>query len=85
MGHAKAIEKDIFADVIEKIHMLTGSQQRFLQEMLSSREKVSLTSKKKLLKKSFGAWADREDIKGGIEYVDEIRKGWESRLERIKD
>lgn len=77
MGHAKAIEKDIFADVIEKIHMLTASQQRFLQEMLSSREKVSLTSKKKLLKKSFGAWADREDIKGGIEYVDEIRKGWE--------
>lgn len=85
MGHAKAIEKDIFADVIEKIHMLTASQQRFLQEMLSSREKVSLTSKKKLLKKSFGAWADREDIKGSIEYVDEIRKGWESRLERIKD
>lgn len=85
MGHAKAIEKDIFADVIEKIHMLTASQQRFLQEMLSSREKVSLTSKTKLLKKSFGAWADREDIKGSIEYVDEIRKGWESRLERIKD
>jgi len=85
MGHAKAIEKDIFADVIEKIQMLTASQQRFLQEMLSSREKVSLTSKKKLLKKSFGAWADREDIKGGIECVDEIRKGWESRLERIKD
>ena len=85
MGHAKAIEKDIFADVIEKIHMLTASQQRFLREMLSSREKVSLTSKRKLLKKSFGAWADREDIKGSIEYVDEIRKGWESRLERIKD
>jgi len=84
MGHAKAIEKDIFADVIEKIQMLTASQQRFLQEMLSSREKVSLTSKTKLLKKSFGAWADREDIKGSIEYVDEIRKGWESRLERIK-
>jgi len=85
MGHAKAIEKDIFADVIEKIQMLTASQQRFLQEMLAGREKVSLTSKTKLLKKSFGAWADREDIKGGIEYVDEIRKGWESRLERIKD
>ncbi len=85
MGHVKAIEKDIFAEVVEKIQMLTASQQRFLQEMLSSREKVSVTSKKKLLKKSFGAWADREDIKDGIEYVDEIRKGWEVRLERIKD
>ncbi len=85
MKHARAIEKDIFADVIEKIHMLTASQQGFLQEMLASREKVSVTSQRKLLKKSFGAWADRADIKGGIEYVDEIRKGWESRLERIID
>lgn len=85
MGHAKAIEKDNFADVIEKIQMLTASQQRFLREMLAGREKVPVTSKKKLLKKSFGIWADRKDIKGSIEYVDEIRKGWESRLERIKD
>lgn len=85
MGHAKAIEKDNFADVIEKIQMLTASQQRFLQEMLAGREKVPATSKKKLLKKSFGIWADRKDIKGSIEYVDELRKGWESRLERIKD
>jgi hypothetical protein len=27
----------------------------------------------------------REDIRGGIEYVDELRKGWESRLERTRD
>jgi len=85
MGHAKAIEKDVFADVVEKIQSLTESQQRFLQEMLAGREKVSAASKKKLLRKSFGAWADRKDIKGGIEYVDDIRKGWEPRLERIKD
>ena len=52
--------------------------------MLSGREKVSTVSKKKLLKKSFGIWADREDIKGSIEYVDTIREGWKSRLERIK-
>jgi hypothetical protein len=51
--------------------------------MLSGREKVSTVSKKKLLKKSFGIWADREDIKGSIEYVDNIREGWKSRLERI--
>lgn len=84
MGHARAMEKDIFADVIEKIHSLTESQQRFLQEMLAGREKVSAVSKKKLLKKSFGIWADRKDIKDSIEYVDELRQGWESRLERIK-
>ena len=84
MGHTRVVEKDIFADVIEKIQMLTVSQQKFLQEMLAGREKVSTVSKRKLLKKSFGIWADRKDIKGSIEYVDEIRKGWGSRLERIK-
>ncbi len=84
MGHTRVIEKDIFADVIEKIQMLTVSQQKFLQEMLAGREKVSTVSKKKLLKKSFGIWADRKDIKGSIEYVDEVREGWGSRLERIK-
>lgn len=84
MGHARTIEKDIFADVIEKIQSLTESQQRFLQDMLAGREKLSAVPKKKLLRKSFGIWADRTDIKGSIEYVEEIRKGWESRLERIK-
>ena len=83
MGHTKTRGNAIFADVIEKIQMLTVSQQKFLQEMLSGREKVSTVSKKKLLKKSFGIWADREDIKGSIEYVDNIREGWKSRLERI--
>ncbi len=63
MGHARAMEKDIFADVIEKIQSLTESQQRFLQEMLAGREKVTAVSKKKLLRKSFGVWADRKDIK----------------------
>jgi len=84
MGNTRAMEKDIFADVIEKIQMLTVSQQKFLQEMLASSEKVSTVSKKKLLRKSFGIWADRKDIKGSIEYIDNIREGWSSRLERIK-
>ena len=84
MGHTKTRGNGIFADVIEKIQLLTLSQQKFIQEMLSGREKVSTVSKKKLLKKSFGIWADRKDIKGSIEYVDNIREGWKSRLERIK-
>ncbi len=84
MGHTRTIGNGIFADVIEKIQMLTISQQKFLQEMLAGREKVSTVSKKKLLKKSFGIWADRKDMKCSIEYVDNIREGWKSRLERIK-
>ncbi len=83
MGHAKAIRQDIFADIIEKIQMLTLSQQKFLHEMLAGREKVATVSKKKLLRESFGIWTDRKDVKDSIEYVDKIRKDWGSRLERI--
>ncbi len=84
MQHARRTKKDIFTDVIEKIQFLTPSQQRFLQEILSHPEKVSIASKKKLLKKSFGIWADRKDIKESTEYVNDIRKGWQARLDRIK-
>lgn len=80
MGHTSG--NGIFADVIKKIQALTVSQQKFLQEMLAGREKVSTLSKRNLLKKSFGIWVDRKDIKSSIEYVDNIREGWKSRLER---
>lgn len=79
------IEKNIFVEVMEKIQLLTVSQQKFLYEILVGQEKVSTAvSKKKLLKKSFGAWAKRKDIKDSVEYVNEMRGKWKSRLERIK-
>lgn len=84
MQNTKQREEDIFADVLEKIKTLTASQQKFLQEILLRHEKVAVHPKKSFLKKSFGIWADRKDIKGSIEYIDEIRKGWEVRLQRIK-
>ncbi|MBI5042871.1 MAG: hypothetical protein HZC10_03375 [Nitrospirae bacterium] len=84
MQNTKQREEDIFADVLEKIKTLTASQQKFLQEILLRHEKVSALPKKSLLKKSFGIWADRKDIKGSIEHIDEMRKGWEVRLQRIK-
>ena len=81
MIHTKHMEKDILAEVIEKIQLLTESQQKFLYEMLIGHEKVSTAVfKKKLLKKSFGIWANRKDIKDSIEYVNEIREKWKSRL-----
>jgi len=86
MEHTKHMGKDILAEVIEKIQYLTVSQQKFLHEMLVGHEKVSTAvSKKRLLKKSFGIWANRKDIKDSVEYVNEMREKWESRLERIKD
>jgi hypothetical protein len=80
MQHAKRMEECIFADVVEKVQFLTTSQRKYLQEILSGQKKVSPASRKKLLKKSFGIWADRDDIKNSTEYVNKIRKGWVSRL-----
>ena len=86
MEHTKHMRKDILAEIIEKIQYLTVSQQKFLHEMLVGHEKVSTAvSKKRLLKKSFGIWANRKDIKDSVEYVNEMREKWESRIERIKD
>jgi hypothetical protein len=84
MQRAGHVKKDIFVDVIEKIQSLTPSQQKLIKEVLTHPEKVSTTYKKKLLKKSFGIWANRKDIEESIGYVNEIRKKWGARLERIK-
>jgi bifunctional DNA-binding transcriptional regulator/antitoxin component of YhaV-PrlF toxin-antitoxin module len=33
--------------------------------------------------KAFGVWSERSEIKGGIEYVEAIRSGWDKRTKRI--
>jgi bifunctional DNA-binding transcriptional regulator/antitoxin component of YhaV-PrlF toxin-antitoxin module len=33
--------------------------------------------------KAFGIWSERSEIKGGIEYVEDIRSGWDKRTKRI--
>ncbi len=84
MQKAEAIQGEKFLDVLKKIEGMTSSQQRFIQEMLSRPKKAPALSKKRILKKSFGLWADREDIKSSTEYVTKLRSEWDSRLERIK-
>jgi hypothetical protein len=84
MQNTKQRAENILTDIIEKIQLLTASQQRFLQEMLSRHEKISFVTKRSLLRKSFGIWAERKDIKDSIEYVDEMRRGWEERSQRIE-
>ena len=32
---------------------------------------------------AFGVWSERNEIKGGIKYVDDIRSGWDKRTKRI--
>lgn len=37
----------------------------------------------RLARESFGMWAERKDIGDAVEWLDEIRAGWEERVERI--
>lgn len=86
MEHTKHIEKNILAEVLEKIQLLTVSHQKFLYEILAGHEKVSTAvSKKRLLKKSFGIWANRKNIKDSAEYVNKIREnGIKARYKKCK-
>jgi len=84
MQKAKHIDSDVFADVMGKIQMLTNSQRRYIGEMITLREKKAPVIRAKLLRKSFGVWAGRKDIKDSGEYVDSLRKGWSARIESGK-
>jgi len=85
MQHTKQItDHDFFADVLAKIKSLSASQQKFIQAMIVRREESAPASKKKLLKKSFGIWAERTDLVDSEEYISTVRKGWGVRLERFR-
>ena len=84
MQTLKHREKDLFIDVMEKIQSLTSSQQKFLKEMLFRPEKKITKSKKALLRKSFGLWAERTDVLDSIEYINNMRAGWDTRLNKTK-
>jgi len=83
MPQTVRIENDIFADVLNKIRTLSVSQQRFIHEMLAGSGSRQAITQKKLLKKSFGIWAGRTDIKDSASYVNDLRKEWNKRGERV--
>jgi len=81
MQNTNVTRGEKFIEVIREIESLTSSQQKFIHEMLSHRRKVRIISRKRTLRKSFGLWADREDIKSSQDYVNQLRKRWEIRFE----
>jgi hypothetical protein len=84
MQRTETILGEKFLDVIKKIEGMTSSQQRFIQEMLSQRKQTPALPNKRILKKSFGLWSDRRDIKSSEDYVNQLRGEWQSRLEEMK-
>jgi hypothetical protein len=85
MQKAGAAQEEKFMEVIKELTRLTTSQQKFIQDFLSQREKVTKLSKKQTLKKSFGLWANRDDIKNSRDFVNQLRLGWETRPKRVND
>ncbi len=85
MQRTETIRGGNFLDVTKKIESMSSSQQRFIQEMASQRKPTPALPKKRNLKKSFGLWADRGDIKSSTDYVNRLRSEWQSRLEGIRD
>lgn len=84
MQRAQTIQGEDLLDVLKTIETMTSSQQRLIQGMLSQRKKDPALPRKRILKKSFGLWANRDDIKSSADYVNHLRSGWELRLEKIK-
>jgi len=80
MQNAATLQGEKFIEIIKNIERLTSSQQKFIQDILSQRTKVHKTSGKKILRKSFGLWADRSDITDSQEYVNTLRKGSRARV-----
>ena len=74
-----------FLEIIKDIEHLSFSQQKVIQDMLSQRKKFHKAPSKSILRKSFGLWADRDDMSDGRDYITKLRKDWQSRIERIKD
>lgn len=85
MQNTGAFQGEKFIEIIKVIERLSSSQQKFIQDMLSRRTKVHKTAGRSILRKSFGLWADRNDISSSQDYVSNLRKAWQSRVERIKD
>jgi hypothetical protein len=52
---------------------------------VNSTVKITLekTTRRDEAVKAFGVWSERGDIKDGVEYVEDIRAGWDKRTKRI--
>ena len=45
--------------------------------------KKQVDARSALAEEAFGMWADRKDVKGGVEYVHKLRAEWKGRMEII--
>jgi hypothetical protein len=72
---------DDFSGIISAIQKLTPSQRHLLTNILIEPHHIAKKSTvNNALKKCYGIWADRSDISDSVEYVNDLRASWNTRL-----
>ncbi|MDE3088184.1 MAG: antitoxin family protein [Chloroflexota bacterium] len=66
-----------------KITPLAPRKARVVTPSLDRRNAAQDELVKQRIRDSFGMWADRDDIGDAVEWINEIRAGWEERLKEI--
>jgi bifunctional DNA-binding transcriptional regulator/antitoxin component of YhaV-PrlF toxin-antitoxin module len=62
-------------EIKEKMGLTANTRVKVVLEREAQREKAL---------EAFGSWAEREDIKDGVAYVEAIRAGWDKRTARLE-
>ena len=62
-------------EIKEKMGLTANTRVKVVLEREAQREKAL---------EAFGTWSEREDIKDGVEYVEEIRAGWNKRTASLE-
>ena len=76
---------DDFSGIMSAIQKLTPSQRHLLTSILiAPHHTAKQSAAKNALKKCYGIWADRGDISDSVEYVNDLRASWNTRL-TVKD
>jgi len=72
---------DDFSGIMSAIQKLTPSQRHLLTNILNEpHHPAKQSTAHNALKKCYGIWADRGDISDSVEYVNDLRATWSTRL-----
>ena len=72
---------DDFSGIMSAIQKLTASQRHLLSSILiEPLQTAKRSTAKNTLKKCYGIWSDRKDISESVEYVNDLRSSWNTRL-----
>jgi hypothetical protein len=83
MSTPQAVDQNYsdLSGIMSAIQKLTPSQRHLLSGILiEPLHSAKRSTAKNALKQCYGIWADREDITDSVEYVNDLRASWNTRL-----